>query len=86
MQQNAQSFYEKDLISEIISRNSPNTWVKDFQLAKLQLKTEMKDIMTDLAIIEAQVKVNMSNQDTHQNKKQLKSPCVQWWSWMGWLL
>lgn len=69
-------FSEEDLISEIISRNIPDARIKDYELAKLHLKTEIKDIITDLTIIEARVKVSSKKKEhTHQNEMQFKNPC-----------
>jgi len=53
MQQNARAFSEEDLILEVIARNIPAVWMKDFELSKLHLQTEISEIMTDLTIIEA---------------------------------
>jgi len=76
MQRNARAFLEEDLISEVISRNIPAVWMKDFELSKLHLQTEISEIMTDLTIIEAQVKVQPKQSDkTHQNNKNLRNPC-----------
>ncbi len=51
MQRNARAFSKEDLISEVMSRNIPSVWMKDFELSKLHLQTEISDIMTDLTII-----------------------------------
>jgi len=76
MQRNARAFSEEDLISEVISRNIPAVWMKDFELSKLHLQTEINEIMTDLTIIEARVKVQPKQSDkTHQNNKNLRNPC-----------
>jgi len=76
MQRNARSFSEEDLIAEVISRNIPAVWMKDFELSKLHLQTEISEIMTDLTIIEARVKVQPKQSDkTHQNNKNLRNPC-----------
>ena len=76
MQRNARSFSEEDLIAEVISRNIPAVWMKDFELSKLHLQTEISEIMTDLTIIKARVKVQPKQSDeTHQNNKNLRNPC-----------
>jgi hypothetical protein len=76
MQRNARSFSEEDLIAEVISRNIPAVWMKGFELSKLHLQTEISEIMTDLTIIEARVKVQPKQSDkTHQNNKNLRNPC-----------
>jgi hypothetical protein len=76
-QQNGHLFSKEDLTAEVIARNIPFAWVEDFQSEKLHLETQLKYVLTDLAIIEAQVKVNprQNHEHTHQNKKQLKNPC-----------
>ncbi len=51
MQQNGQSLSKEDLIAEVIAKNIPNAWVKDFKLAKLHLSTRIKDIISDLTVI-----------------------------------
>ena len=48
MQQNARAFSEEDLISEVIARNIPAVWMKDFELSKLHLQTEISEIIADL--------------------------------------
>lgn len=54
----------------IPSSDATKCTIKDYGLAGLHLKTEIKDIMTDLVIIEAQVKVSSKIQEhIHQNKK-----------------
>ena len=50
--------------------------MKDFELSKLHLQTEISEIMADLTIIEARVKVQPKHTDkTHQNHKNLRNPC-----------
>jgi hypothetical protein len=76
MQRNATAFSEEDLISEVISRNIPAVWMKDFELSKLHLQTDISEIMTDITIIEVRVKVKPKQSDkTHQNNKNLRNPC-----------
>jgi hypothetical protein len=74
MQADAQALSETDLMAEVITKNIPAEWVKDFKSAKLHLKTRIKDIMSELTIIEEQVKTHRKEQNG-QNKKNLKSPC-----------
>ncbi len=47
MQRNVSSFSEEDLVTEVIAKNIPAAWVKDFNLAKLHLQTKIKDVMAD---------------------------------------
>jgi hypothetical protein len=54
MQENGRSFTEEELVSEVISKNIPSAWVKDFRMFKLHLKTRVKDVLTDLTVIEEQ--------------------------------
>jgi hypothetical protein len=74
MQQDGHAFTEEDLIAEVISKNIPLAWVKDFKLAKLHLKNRVRDVMTDLVVIEEQVKTHQKPPE-NANKKQLKNPC-----------
>jgi hypothetical protein len=73
MQVDAQALSETDLLAEVIAKNIPAEWVKDFKLAKLHLKMRIKDIMSELAIIEEEVKTHRKEQNG-QNKKNLKNP------------
>jgi hypothetical protein len=50
--------------------------MKDFELSKLHLQTDISEIMTDITIIEVRVKVKPKQSDkTHQNNKNLRNPC-----------
>jgi hypothetical protein len=57
MLKNAKPFSKEDLISEVISRNIPEAWMKDFEFSTLHLRTKISDKTTDLTIIKARVKV-----------------------------
>jgi hypothetical protein len=74
MQPNGRPFSEKDLIAEVISKNIPAAWEKDFKMFKLHLKTKIKDILSKLTVIEEQIKIHPKNND-NTNKKQLKNAC-----------
>jgi hypothetical protein len=74
MQENGKSFTEEELIAEVISKSIPSAWVKDFRMFKLHLKKRIRDVLTDLTVIEEQVKTNLK--PTNSDKKQhLKNPC-----------
>jgi hypothetical protein len=74
MQDNGRAFTEEELVSEVISKNIPSAWVKDFRMFKLHLKTRVKDVLTDLTMIEEQVKTHLK--PTNSDKRQhLKNPC-----------
>ena len=75
MQDDGHAFSEAELITEVISKNIPSAWTKDFRLAKLHLKKCIKDIVSDLTIIEEQVKVPPKNTQEQQLRKNLKNPC-----------
>ncbi len=60
MQDNGRAFTEEELVSEVISKNIPSAWVKDFRMFKLHLKTRVKDVLTDLTMIEEQVSIERS--------------------------
>jgi hypothetical protein len=74
MQEGGKSFTEEELIAKVISKNIPSAWVKDFRMFKLHLKTRIRDVLTDLTVMEEQVKTNLkpSNSD---KKQHLKNPC-----------
>jgi hypothetical protein len=74
MQPNGRPFSKEDLIAEVISKNIPAAWEKDLKMFKLHLKTKIKDILSELTIIEEQVKIHPKNNE-NPNKKQLKNPC-----------
>ncbi len=71
MQGNGHAFPEEDLISEVISKNIPSTWVNDFKIFKIHLKICVRDVMENLTIIEEQVK---TQDNTHLSKKKLNNP------------
>jgi len=74
MQENSKSFTKEELITEVISKNIPSAWVKDFRMFKLHLKMRIRDALTDLMVIEEQVKTNLK--PTNSDKKQhLKNLC-----------
>ncbi len=75
MQPNGHSFTEEDLIAEVISKNIPAVWVKDFKMFKLHLKNKIKDIISELTVIEKQIKIHPKPNQDNPNKKQLKTPC-----------
>jgi hypothetical protein len=79
MQRNGSSFSKEDHIAEVIAKNIPATWVKDFKLAKLHLQTKIKDVIADLVVIEEHIKTNPKPTHDHangnNNKNQLKTPC-----------
>jgi hypothetical protein len=75
MQPNGRSFTEEDLITEVISKNIPSAWIKDFKMFKLHMKTKNKDIISELTVIEEQIKTHLKNNQDNPNKKQLKNPC-----------
>jgi hypothetical protein len=74
MQPNGRSFSKEDLIAEVISKNIPAAWEKDFKMFKLHLKTRIKDILSELTVIEEQVKIHPKNNE-NPNKKHMKNPC-----------
>jgi len=74
MQPNGHPFSEEDLIAKVISKNIPAVWEKDLKMFKLHLKTRIKDILSELTVIEEQVKIYPKN-NKNSNKKQLKNPC-----------
>jgi hypothetical protein len=59
MQPNGCSFIEEDLIAEVSSKNIPAAWVKDFKMFKLHLKNKVKDIISELKVIEEQIKIHL---------------------------
>jgi hypothetical protein len=74
MQDNGRAFTEEELVSEVISKNIPSAWVKDFRMFKLHLKTRVKDVLSDLTMIEEQIKTHLK--PTNSDKRQhLKNPC-----------
>jgi hypothetical protein len=42
---------------------------------KLHLKIKNKDIISELTVIEEQIKTHLKNDQDNPNKKQLKNPC-----------
>jgi hypothetical protein len=52
IQQNRCTFTEEDVIAEVMSVNIPFAWTKDFKLTKLNLKTHIRVIISDLTVIE----------------------------------
>jgi hypothetical protein len=74
MEQDGQAFSEADLISEVITKNIPSAWTKDYRLAELHLKKSLKDIMVKLTVIEENVKTHPKGNQEKQNK-QFKNPC-----------
>jgi len=75
MQEDGRAFSEEDLIAEVITKNIPSAWNVQFRLAKLHLKTRIKDIISDLTVIEENIKTHHKNDHDKSNKKQLKNPC-----------
>ncbi len=75
MQPNGRSFTKEDLIAEVITENIPSAWVKDFKMFKLHLKTKIKDIISELTVIEEQVKAHPKNSQDNPSKKHLKNFC-----------
>jgi hypothetical protein len=75
MQPNGRSFTEEHLITEVISKNIPAAWIKDFIMFKLHLKTKIKDIISELTVTEEQVKTHPKPSQENPRKKQLKTPC-----------
>lgn len=67
MEQDARSFTEEELISEVISKIIPSAWRVQYILAKLHLKKKINDIMSDLTLIEESIKTHPTNH--------LKNPC-----------
>jgi hypothetical protein len=74
MQVGGRSFTEEELVSEVISKNIPSVWIKDFRMFKLHLKTRVKDVLTDLTMIEEQIKTPKPTNFDNKNKH-LKNPC-----------
>lgn len=75
MQPNCRSFSEEDLIAEVISKNIPAAWTKDFKMFKLPLKTSIKEIISGLTVIEEQIKPQPKTSQKNTNGKHLKIPC-----------
>jgi hypothetical protein len=75
MQPNGRSFTEEDLIAEVISKNIPAAWKNFFKMFKLHLETKIKDIISELTVIEEQVKTHPKSNQNLSHKKQLKTPC-----------
>jgi len=74
MEQDGQAYSEADLISEVITKNIPSAWTKDYRLAELHLKRNLRDIISKLIVIEENVKTHPNPNKEKQNK-QLKNPC-----------
>jgi hypothetical protein len=66
---------EKQLITEVISKNIPSAWRVQYRLAKLHLKTRIDDIISDLTLIEENRKTHQKPDNDKTNKKHLKNPC-----------
>ena len=49
MEQEAQPFSEKEIITKAITRNIPAVWKVQFRLAKLHLKMQIDNIMSDFS-------------------------------------
>jgi hypothetical protein len=47
MEQDGQAFSEADLISEVITKNIPAAWTKDYRLAELHLKKASKTLLSN---------------------------------------
>jgi hypothetical protein len=75
MDQDARAFSEKELIAEVISKNIPSVWRIQYRLAKLHLKARIDDIISDLTLIEENIKTHPKSNQDKTNKKQLKNPC-----------
>ncbi len=75
MQEDGCAFSEEDLIAEVITKNIPSTWNVQFRLAKLHLKTLIIDIISDLTVIEENIKTHHKNSQEKPHKKHLKNPC-----------
>jgi hypothetical protein len=73
MEQDGPAFSEADLISEVITKNIPSAWTKDYRLAGLHLKRSLKDIITKLTVTEENVKTHPKGSQEKQNK-QFKNP------------
>jgi hypothetical protein len=76
MQHDRQPLSEEDLIAEVMAKNIPAAWIKDFKLAELHLKTHIRDIISDLTVIQEQIKTHHKthHDQNNQSKKQLKNP------------
>jgi hypothetical protein len=76
MDQEARAFSKKELITEIISKSIPLAWRVQYRLAKLHLKAKTDDIISDLTLIEENIKTHQkSNQEKTNKNKQFKNPC-----------
>jgi hypothetical protein len=73
------SFSKEDLIAEVISKNIPAAWEKNFTL---HLKTKIKDILSKLTVKEEKIKTHPKNNE-NPNKKNIKSPLQNPWQLMG---
>jgi hypothetical protein len=60
MDQDAQAFSKKELIAEVILKNIPSVWRVQYRLAKLHLKARIDDIISDLTLIEENIKTHPS--------------------------
>jgi hypothetical protein len=60
MQENGRAFTKEELVSEVISKNIPSAWVKDFRMFKLHLKTQVRDVLTNLMMIELKNKLKLT--------------------------
>jgi hypothetical protein len=75
MDQDTRAFFEKELIAKVISKNIPSVWHIEYRLAKLHLKARIDDIISDLTLIEENIKTHPKSNQDKTNKKQLKNPC-----------
>jgi hypothetical protein len=60
MNQDARAFSKKELIAELILKNIPSVWRVQYRLAKLHLKARIDDIISDLTLIEENIKTHPS--------------------------
>jgi hypothetical protein len=70
MDQDARAFSEKELIAEVISKNIPSVWRIQYRLAKFHLKARIDDIISDLTLIEENIKTHPKSNQDKTNKKQ----------------
>lgn len=69
------AFSGENPIATVITTNIPSAWSKDYRLANLHLKTQIKDIIGTLTNIEEQVEIRPTTNQVQQNKKNIKIPC-----------
>jgi hypothetical protein len=76
MDQEARTYSKKELSAKIISKNIPIAWRVQYRLAKLHLKAKIDDIISDLTLIEENIKTHQkTNQEKTNKNKQFKNPC-----------